>query len=82
MLSRGDGRGESEPGLCTSIVAQRPDGRIVHGRNMDWNLPAALRAIVIDIDFVKGGKTLFRASGAPGIAGVLHGLSHAGGGGL
>ena len=80
LLSRGDGRGESEPGLCTSIVAQRPDGRIVHGRNMDWNLPAALRAIVIDIDFVKGGKTLFRASGAPGIAGVLHGLSHAGGG--
>ena len=27
------------PGLCTSIVAQDPAGRIVHARNMDWVRP-------------------------------------------
>ena len=71
---------EGEPGLCTSIVAQRADGHVVHGRNLDWNLPESVRAIMIDIDFIKGGKKLFRASGSPGVAGTLHGLSHAGGG--
>ena len=76
----GDDDVAGAPGLCTSIVAQRPDGVVVHGRNLDWNLPKAMREMLVDIDFVKGGKTLFRASGAPGIAGVLHGLSHAGGG--
>jgi hypothetical protein len=71
---------DDEPGLCTSIVAQRADGHVVHGRNLDWNLPESVRAIMVDIDFVKGGKKLFRASGSPGVAGTLHGLSHAGGG--
>lgn len=69
-------RQANAPGLCTSVVAQGSDGRIVLGRNLDWNLPVAMRDILVDIDFIKGGKKLFRATGAPGIAGVLHGMSY------
>ena len=66
------------PGLCTSVVAERPDGAIVLGRNLDWNLPPPVRALLIDIDFVKGGKKIFRATGAAGISGVINGMSYSG----
>jgi len=71
-------REASGPGLCTSVVAQGSDGRIVHGRNMDWNLPPAIRNIVVDVDFVKNGKKIFRGTGAPGVAGIFNGMSYSG----
>ena len=64
------------PGLCTSIVAQAPDGSIVHGRNLDWNLPAAVRVLIIDIEFVRGGRRLFRGTGAAGFVGVFNGMAY------
>ena len=69
------------PGLCTSIVAQTAGGEIYHGRNLDWNLPVAVRHLVLDLAVQKGGKTLFRGSGAAGFVGVFNGLSYAGRGG-
>jgi len=69
--------GYEGPGLCTSIVAQDAGGRILLGRNLDWNLPKPVRELLIDIDFVKGGKKLFRATGAAGISGVLNGMAYA-----
>ena len=29
--------------LCTSIVARTPEGKIIHGRNMDFAFPDAMR---------------------------------------
>jgi len=29
--------------LCTSIVARTPEGKIIHGRNMDFGFPDAMR---------------------------------------
>ena len=26
------------PGMCTSLVAEEDQGRIFHGRNLDWNV--------------------------------------------
>ena len=70
--------GEGEPhGLCTSVVAQDASGTIVHGRNLDWNLPPAVRELVVDLDVVRGGRKLFRATGAVGVAGTLNGLRYA-----
>ena len=69
---------DNGPGMCTSVVAQGSDGRIVHGRNLDWNLPTAIRSMIVDVDFIKGGKKIFRGTGAPGIAGVFNGMSYTG----
>ena len=30
------------------------DGAVVHGRNLDWNLPPPLRELIIDLDVVRG----------------------------
>ena len=66
------------PGLCTSVVAQDTYGHIIHGRNLDWNLPPALRKLMIDIDFLKDGKKLFRGTGAVGAVGVFNGMRYGG----
>jgi len=66
-------------GMCTSVVAQAADGTIALGRNLDWNLPPSVRGIIIDIDFVKGGKKIFRGTGAAGAMGVFNGMAYASG---
>jgi hypothetical protein len=72
------------PGLCTSVVAQASDGSIIHGRNLDWNLPAVLRSLVVDVDFVNTSKStekLFRMTTAVGFVGGFNGMAYRGRGG-
>ena len=69
-VSPDDGPG----GPCTSVVAQASDGTIWHGRNLDWNLPPALRNLVVDLDFTRGNVTLFSATTFVGFSGVLNGI--------
>jgi len=62
------------PGACTSVVAQDASGAILHGRNLDWNLPEALRHLVADITFTRGGKPVFTGTGAVGFVGFFNGM--------
>merc|ERR1711871_1572881 len=48
-------------GMCTSVVAQSTDGHVIHGRNLDWNIPRILREMVIDIEFQRGNHTILQA---------------------
>jgi len=63
---------------CTSILAQTPDGKILHGRNLDfWDgmgFTDALKDLAVDIDWQKGGKTIFTTSSIAGFVGVLSGI--------
>ena len=60
--------------MCTSIVARKPDGKLVHGRNLDWNIPAQLRNFVMTIHFVKDGEVLFTGGTIIGYVGILTGM--------
>lgn len=62
------------PGLCTSIVAEDADGHIYHGRNLDWNLGDALLKLIINVDYQRGGKTVFTGTTLVGFIGVLNGM--------
>lgn len=62
------------PGMCTSVVAQDPHGNIFHGRNLDWNVPEALRAFIVDVDYMRANKTVFTGTTAIGFVGVLNGV--------
>jgi len=64
---------ERGPGLCTSVVSNSADGHPVLVRNLDWNLPPPVSALLFDVDFMSGGKRLFRATSAPGVVGVVNG---------
>jgi len=59
---------------CTSIIAQDPQGKIYHGRNLDFKLASTLRKLAIDVDFQRGGKTLYRGTTFAGYVGLLTGM--------
>lgn len=58
---------------CTSIVACNANGSVWHARNLDYTVPG-LQALTVDVDFDKGGKTLYRGTTFVGYVGVLTGL--------
>jgi len=70
-------------GGCTSIVAQDAAGDIIHGRNLDfgmgpfnftegqWELTDALRPLIYNVNFTRGGKTVFTGVHYAGYIGVL-----------
>jgi N-acylethanolamine-hydrolysing acid amidase len=66
------------PSACTSIVAQDSSGNVVHGRNLDWNIPNDLRNLTVQVDFLKGGKVVATGVVTAGFVGVLTGISPSG----
>mmetsp|Transcript_5716 Transcript_5716/g.11968 ORF Transcript_5716/g.11968 Transcript_5716/m.11968 type:complete len:408 (-) Transcript_5716:521-1744(-) len=62
------------PGLCTSVVAQDAEGHMVHARNLDWNLPAPMRQLLWDVDFVRNGSVIARGTGGVGFVGTYNGM--------
>ena len=60
---------------CTGIVVDASGERAhpLHLRTMDWDMPA-LAALTCEVDFVRGGALLFRATTWVGYVGVLTGL--------
>ena len=56
---------------CTSVVVDDPEsGRPVHIRTMDWEMEW-LAPLTIEVEFVRGGNTLFVAPTWAGAVGVL-----------
>eukprot|EP00026_Physarum_polycephalum_P007681 Phypoly_transcript_07746.p1 GENE.Phypoly_transcript_07746~~Phypoly_transcript_07746.p1 ORF type:complete len:361 (+),score=30.73 Phypoly_transcript_07746:62-1084(+) len=63
---------------CTSIVAQMPNGTILHARNMDfWDgiwLTGHLKNLTYTAQYQQGGKTVFYATTFVSYVGVLSGM--------
>lgn len=59
--------------LCTSIVARTPEGKIIHGRNMDFAFPDAMRNASYIGQFYQNGEYLFEAVMFGGYVGVASG---------
>ncbi|XP_031549025.1 acid ceramidase-like [Actinia tenebrosa] len=73
--------------VCTSIVAQDKQGKLYHARNLDfglflgwdnktdtWSLSEVLRPLVVQLDYRRGGKTLYKTVTFAGYVGVITGL--------
>lgn len=63
---------EAGPGACTSFVASNSDGKVFHGRNLDWNLEDILKQFVITVNYEKNGKKVFTGTTMVGFVGILH----------
>ena len=71
-------------GACTSVVAQNADGQIWHARNLDfglwpafnftkgsfWEMSAALRPLVVNVDVQRGGRTVYKQTTFAGFIGA------------
>ncbi|XP_022084519.1 acid ceramidase-like [Acanthaster planci] len=73
--------------VCTSIVAESPNGTLYHARNLDfglflgwdvknqkWELTERLRPLVVNVDYQVQGKTVAKAVHFAGYVGVLTGI--------
>uniref|UniRef100_A0A8C8CIY9 Acid ceramidase n=1 Tax=Oncorhynchus tshawytscha TaxID=74940 RepID=A0A8C8CIY9_ONCTS len=73
--------------VCTSLVAEDSNGNLIHGRNMDfglfmgwdmknrsWLITEKLKPLVVNIDFQRGNKTVFKSTNFAGYVGMLTGI--------
>uniref|UniRef100_H3AMR5 Acid ceramidase n=1 Tax=Latimeria chalumnae TaxID=7897 RepID=H3AMR5_LATCH len=73
--------------VCTSLVAEDKTGKLLHARNLDfglflgwdthdhsWKVTEKLRPLVVNLDFQKNNKTVFKSTGFAGYAGTLTGM--------
>ena len=63
-----------QTGTCTSVVANNPKGGILHGRNLDWNLPEELRSLVLTVDFMKNNELLYTGTTVVSFVGLLNAM--------
>jgi len=73
--------------VCTSIVAQDEQNQLYHARNLDfglflgwnekthdWTVTEQLRKNIINVDWRKNGKTVFKSVNFAGFVGVYNGI--------
>ncbi|XP_046901363.1 acid ceramidase [Hypomesus transpacificus] len=73
--------------VCTSLVAEDSDGNLIHGRNLDfglfmgwdlknrsWMITEKLKPLVVNIDFTRDNKTVFKSTNFAGYVGMLTGI--------
>lgn len=53
---------KSPHAACTSIVAATHDGRVIHGRNLDYHQADTLKPLAILVDFVRAGEPEWSAT--------------------
>ena len=67
--------GKVKTGICTSVVSnEASNSKIIHGRNLDWNLEESLRALILTVDFVRGEEYLYTASSIISFVGILNAM--------
>ncbi|GMS99919.1 hypothetical protein PENTCL1PPCAC_22094, partial [Pristionchus entomophagus] len=72
---------------CTSLVAVDEKGKLFHARNLDfgiwlgwdpveheWELTRALRKMIVNIRWMKGGKLLYKSNNFAGYVGIYNGM--------
>jgi len=73
--------------VCTSIVAEDEHGKLYHARNLDfgdflgwnakthdWTITEKLRKTIINVDWKKSGKIIFKSVNFAGFIGVYNGI--------
>ncbi len=60
--------------FCTGVLARSKEGYIIHGRNLDYNQADLLRSLVVDVDFYRDNKLLYRATTLVGYFGIITGM--------
>ncbi|KAM9450012.1 acid ceramidase [Clarias gariepinus] len=73
--------------VCTSLVAEDPRGNLIHARNLDfglflgwdmknhsWVITEKLKPLVVNVDFRRNNKTVFKSTNFAGYVGMLTGI--------
>ncbi|KAF7663910.1 hypothetical protein LDENG_00195880 [Lucifuga dentata] len=73
--------------VCTSVIAEDANGKLFHGRNLDfglflgwdeknksWIISEKLKPLVVNIDFKRNNQIVFRSTNFAGYVGMLTGI--------
>ncbi|XP_034455800.1 N-acylsphingosine amidohydrolase (acid ceramidase) 1b isoform X2 [Hippoglossus hippoglossus] len=73
--------------VCTSVVAEDDKGNLIHARNLDfglfmgwdvknksWIISEKLKPLVVNLDFKRNNKTVFKSTNFAGYVGMLTGI--------
>lgn len=73
--------------VCTSLISEAKDGKILHARNLDfglflgwdiqnhtWSTTEILRPLVVELDFQRKNRTVYKSINFAGYVGVLTGM--------
>ena len=52
---------------CTGIIAQTSEGRIIHGRNFDYDFTDSIKSLTILVDVTRGNETLYTGTAYAGL---------------
>ena len=59
-------------GGCTSVLLPlQPSGEMMLGRTLDWNQESMLRALTVELSFMREGTLLYRAATFAGFLGIF-----------
>ena len=61
-------------GMCTSVVANNEQGEIIHGRNLDWNLPETVKQLLITVEFHRNSTLLYKGTTIVSFVGLLNAM--------
>ena len=62
--------------FCTSIIARKPDGEILHVRNLDFGYADVLKRLVYEAIYVKDGTEQAKVPLIAGFYGAYTGSKH------
>ena len=59
---------------CTGLLVRTTDGRILHGRNWDFEMYELLAKMVSNVEYYRGDKLIFAEDSVAGAAFTLTGI--------
>ena len=60
---------------CTSILAQMPNGTVIHQRNLDYDYAPYMRNLTFQVQMTRGGNKIWKGVMFAGNVGVYTGES-------
>ena len=61
---------------CSSILVKNTEGKVIHGRNMDFEMWELVSKLMVNVAHYKEGKLVYTANAIAGMAFTLTGIRH------
>jgi hypothetical protein len=61
---------------CTGILIRNSEGKVLHGRNLDFEMWEILAKLVVNVEYYKNGQKLFSVDTVVGSVFALTGIRH------
>lgn len=61
---------------CTGILLRNEEGKVLHGRNLDFEMWEILSKLVANVEYYKGDKKIFSIDTVVGSVFALTGIRH------